>query len=157
MKSKLSKAQQARKLFYEKAFDYNIKDGRKAGLSKREMESIYKANLRTVGKHKKLKGYGSEIKVNKVTGKNEFRRTLGKIQDTKLEQLKAYNPDALDSEGNPRTLAQQAVDKAWRDRYNGRDVFAIMDELGITDYDMSEGTYVDPLTGETRSLDELVW
>lgn len=142
--------------YFKRVFKNHITDGRKGGYSYAFRHDIFKSSLQTI-EGKKAKSYGAIIRYNKKIGKNEFRKIAGHIKETKLQQIQDFNINAVNYKGKALNLAQQMVDKAWRDRYNGQDIFSLIDAYGIKEYDVSAGWYIDPMTNIQHSLDDLVW
>lgn len=120
---------------------YNVKAFKKV-----EIERMAKDAFRSWD-GKKLKSYGTEFKIigdNIVTDK-----VKGQIRNRQREQIKGFKMAKMGEV--PMSFGQQIAISNVNAAF-GYDIFKFIEDNEITDYDISNMTYVDPKTGMLMSF-----
>ena len=92
---------------------------------------------------KQLRSFGA--KYERQNGQLVLVKVEGEIRKRQMEQIASFK-----SEGEyPRTFGQQIADANIKEFY-GYDIFSFIKAEGIQEYDISQGTYFDPKTGELK-------
>ena len=94
---------------------------------------------------KQLRSFGS--KFIRKNGQLVLTKVEGEVRKRQMEQIQSFHSDAE----YPRTFGQQIADANIKEFY-GFDIFSFIKANGIEEYDISQGTYYDPKTGELKSF-----
>lgn len=92
---------------------------------------------------KQLRSFGAEI-TQEEDGEVILTRVKGRIRERQREQIESFQL-------GDQSFGQQVAANNFKQFY-GYDVFDFIHSKGINEYNLSNGEYVDPETGDTKSF-----